>query len=142
MGSDLCNIERIQAALDRQGGRYRVLPGCVHEGHRCGEPALGRAHAAARKWRGQAACGTDSGGPCGARPSHPDRRPSLGSGVRRHRSATPMSSIPGSNPVTEQPSEPNPEAEPAAVTVADPAKAKINWIAEVRGLALMLLGVL
>jgi signal peptidase I len=45
-----------------------------------------------------------------------------------------MSSIPGSNPVTEEPVEQVPEAEPA--------KAKINWVAEIRGLALMLLGVL
>ena len=44
-----------------------------------------------------------------------------------------MSTIPGSTPVTEEPSEPIPEAEPA--------KAKVNWLAEIRGLALMLLGV-
>jgi signal peptidase I len=45
-----------------------------------------------------------------------------------------MSSIPGSTPVTEEPAEPTPEAEPA--------KPKVNWLAEIRGLALMLLGVL
>ena len=45
-----------------------------------------------------------------------------------------MSSNPGSPPVTEEPAQPTPEAEPA--------KAKVNWIAEIRGLALMLLGVL
>jgi signal peptidase I len=48
-----------------------------------------------------------------------------------------MSSIPGST-VTEEPAAPIPEAEPAP----DPGKAKINWLAEIRGLALMLLGVL
>lgn len=45
-----------------------------------------------------------------------------------------MSSTPGSPPVTEEPAQDTPEAEPA--------KAKVNWIAEIRGLALMLLGVL
>ena len=40
----------------------------------------------------------------------------------------------GSPPVTEEPAEPTPDAEPA--------KAKVNWLAEIRGLALMLLGVL
>lgn len=45
-----------------------------------------------------------------------------------------MSSIPGSNPVTEKPADKVPEAEPA--------KPKVNWLAEIRGLALMLLGVL
>src|SRR5687768_14851598 len=49
-----------------------------------------------------------------------------------------MSSIPGSTPVTEEPAETTPEAAPAP----EPAKAKINWLAEIRGLALMLLGVL
>jgi signal peptidase I len=49
-----------------------------------------------------------------------------------------MSSIPGSTPVTEEPAEQPPEAAPAA----EPAKAKVNWLAEIRGLALMLLGVL
>ena len=45
-----------------------------------------------------------------------------------------MSSIPGSNPVSEESVE--------QVTEAKPAKAKVNWLAEVRGLTLMLLGVL
>ncbi len=45
-----------------------------------------------------------------------------------------MSSISGSTTVTEDPAEPSAEAEPA--------KPKINWVAEIRGLALMLLGVL
>jgi signal peptidase I len=49
-----------------------------------------------------------------------------------------MSSISGRTPVTEEPAEPTPEAEPAS----EPAKAKVNWLAEIRGLALMLLGVL
>ncbi len=49
-----------------------------------------------------------------------------------------MNSIPGSTPVTEKPADPAPDAEPAA----DPGKAKVNWLAEIRGLALMLLGVL
>jgi signal peptidase I len=45
-----------------------------------------------------------------------------------------MTSIPGSTPVTEEPAEQPPEAKPA--------KAKVNWLAEIRGLALMLVGVL
>jgi len=45
-----------------------------------------------------------------------------------------MSSIPGSTPVTDETAEQTPEA--------GPAKAKVNWLAEIRGLALMLLGVL
>jgi signal peptidase I len=45
-----------------------------------------------------------------------------------------MSSIPGSTPVTDETAEQTPEAAPA--------KAKVNWLAEIRGLALMLLGVL
>ena len=45
-----------------------------------------------------------------------------------------MSSIPGSNPVTEEPAEQAPPAEQA--------KSKVDWVAEIRGLALMLLGVL
>lgn len=49
-----------------------------------------------------------------------------------------MSNIPGSNPVTEEPVKQVPEAEPAP----ESGKAKVNWIAEIRGLALMLLGVL
>lgn len=49
-----------------------------------------------------------------------------------------MNSISGSTPVTEPPVEPTPEAEPAP----EAAKAKVNWLAEIRGLALMLLGVL
>jgi signal peptidase I len=49
-----------------------------------------------------------------------------------------MSSIPGSNPVTEQPEEQATPGEPAAAS----GKPKVNWIAEIRGLALMLLGVL
>jgi signal peptidase I len=51
-----------------------------------------------------------------------------------------MSSIPGSNPVTEQPAEQTPAAEPAPES--GKAKPKVNWVAEIRGLALMLLGVL
>ena len=49
-----------------------------------------------------------------------------------------MSSIPGSTPVSEESAEQPPEAAPAP----EPAKAKVNWLAEIRGLALMLLGVL
>ncbi len=49
-----------------------------------------------------------------------------------------MSSIPGSPTVTEEPAEPIVATEPAA----EPAKAKVNWLAEFRGLALMLLGVI
>jgi len=49
-----------------------------------------------------------------------------------------MSSIPGSDPVTEEPAQQVPEAEPAP----EQSRAKVNWLAEVRGLALMLLGVL
>src|SRR5262245_50145869 len=52
-----------------------------------------------------------------------------------------MSTIPGSNPVTdvtEEPAEQVPPAEPAT----EPAKGKVNWLSEIRGLALMLLGVL
>jgi len=45
-----------------------------------------------------------------------------------------MSSVPGSPSVSEPPSEQTPEAKPV--------KAKIDWVAEIRGLALMLLGVL
>jgi signal peptidase I len=45
-----------------------------------------------------------------------------------------MSSIPGSDPVTEEPAEQAPPAEPA--------KARVDWFGEIRGLALMLLGVL
>ncbi len=48
-----------------------------------------------------------------------------------------MSTLPGSTPVTEQPAEPTPETEPGPEQ-----KAGINWFAEFRGLALMLLGVL
>lgn len=44
-----------------------------------------------------------------------------------------MSSIPGTNPVNEEPEQAPP---------AEPVKAKVNWLAEIRGLALMLLGVL
>ena len=44
-----------------------------------------------------------------------------------------MSSIPDSTPVTDETAEQTPEAKPA--------KAKVNWLAEIRGLALMLLGV-
>jgi len=51
-----------------------------------------------------------------------------------------MSSIPGSNPVTEEPAEQAPEAENSADS--GKTKPKVNWIAEIRGLALMLLGVL
>ena len=47
-------------------------------------------------------------------------------------------SIPGSNPVTQEPVEQVPPAEP----VPEQTRAKVNWLAEVRGLALMLLGVL
>jgi signal peptidase I len=47
-----------------------------------------------------------------------------------------MSSIPGTPIVSEQPSEQIPPPE------AEPKKAKVNWLAEIRGLALMLLGVL
>ena len=46
-----------------------------------------------------------------------------------------MSSLPGTPTVSEQPVDPTPEQEA-------PAKAKVDWVAEVRGLALMLLGVL
>jgi len=49
-----------------------------------------------------------------------------------------MNSIPGRTPVTEEPAEPIPETKPAE----EPAKARINWFSELRGLALMLLGVL
>jgi signal peptidase I len=51
-----------------------------------------------------------------------------------------MSSIPGSDPVTEEPAEQTPAAEPAPES--GKAKPKVNWVAEIRGLALMLLGVL
>ena len=47
-----------------------------------------------------------------------------------------MSSIPGSNPVTEEPAEQAPEAENSADS--GKTKPKVNWIAEIRGLALML----
>lgn len=57
-----------------------------------------------------------------------------------------MSTISGEPPVTEEPAEPIPEAEPAAKPTSEPAtepaKANVNWLAEIRGLALMLLGVL
>jgi len=49
-----------------------------------------------------------------------------------------MTSIPGTPIVSEPPSEPTPEAEPKKA----PEKARVNWLAEIRGLALMLLGVL
>jgi signal peptidase I len=53
-----------------------------------------------------------------------------------------MSSIPGNIPLTEEPAEQPPEAAPAPEQAPEPAKAKVNWLAEIRGLALMLLGVL
>ena len=46
-----------------------------------------------------------------------------------------MSSLPGNPTVSEQPVDPTPEQDV-------PAKAKVDWVAEVRGLTLMLLGVL
>ena len=49
-----------------------------------------------------------------------------------------MTSIPGTPIVSEPPSEQTPEAEPKKA----PEKARVNWLAEIRGLALMLLGVL
>jgi len=45
-----------------------------------------------------------------------------------------MSPLPGTTTVNEQPIEPTPEQEA-------PAKAKVDWVAEIRGLVLMLLGV-
>lgn len=56
-----------------------------------------------------------------------------------------MSSMTGSTPVTNQPAEPTPEAESVEAVpepAPQPAKANVNWLAEIRGLALMLLGVL
>src|SRR6188768_1083617 len=58
----------------------------------------------------------------------------MGAGLRRDRGPSRMSSIPGSTPVTEETAEQTSEAAPA--------KAKVNWLAEIRGLALMLVGVL
>lgn len=46
-----------------------------------------------------------------------------------------MNLIPGNPTVSEQPADPTPQQEA-------PAKAKVDWLAEIRGLALMLLGVL
>ena len=56
-----------------------------------------------------------------------------------------MNSISGRTPVTEEPAEPTTEAEtaqPAPESAPETGKAKVNWLAEIRGLALMLLGVL
>ncbi|MEO6387220.1 MAG: signal peptidase I [Croceibacterium sp.] len=55
--------------------------------------------------------------------------------------------MPGNPAVTDTPPEPTPpakapEAAPASSPQAAPARSKVNWLAEIRGLALMLLGVL